>query len=54
MEKSPSRILRIFSKQGADPYFHEGDYGENEDGDDKRALLQDGVKDVYELVSTAL
>lgn len=49
----PTFTGRTLEKR-TDPYFHDGDYGRNEDGDSKRELLEDAIKDVYELVSIAL
>lgn len=38
----------------ADPFFADGDFGETEDGDDKKHLLKHAINDVYHLVSTTL
>lgn len=52
-KRADPTFVHSLSKR-TDPYFHDGDFGQNDDGDSKRELLEDGVKDVYELVSTAL
>lgn len=52
--RSDPQLLGSQLTKRANPIFQDGNYGENEDGDNKRDLLERAIPDVYRLVSTAL